>query len=142
MCVTLLPVVATISTKAHSQHTQHIAHTCMSDEEPTHLRRGTHGGPGLTHTAHSHSLHGQKGLEQSVGRSVALRPCGPDARQTRSPGRSNKSPGSTWHTQHIVYEYIHSHLVPNWVATTTCGVHACVCRGCVRCVWLASADVA
>ena len=37
-----------------------------------------------------HSPYGQGVLEQSVGRSAALWPCGPDARpQTGLPGRSN-----------------------------------------------------
>jgi hypothetical protein len=51
--------------------------------------------PGVRAEMPIHSLHGQRGSERSVGWSVALRPCGPDARpQTRLPGRSNKSPGS------------------------------------------------
>ena len=43
---------------------------------------------------HEESPHRQNSLERSVGWSVALRPGSPDARQNRSPGRSNKSLGS------------------------------------------------
>ena len=52
--------------------------------------------PGERADMPSHSLTGQKGSEESIGRSVALWPCGPDARQTRSLRRSNQSPGSRW----------------------------------------------